>query len=522
MLVASNEEKSEDFFASNLLKKRTDPRFKSEVTKIKKFKERTKIEKPTRKRTTPLEYSESKYITSRDFIDYSKKKEGERTKTTEIAVDNLLRIFPEYQTHLDSKKLADILREYKERNIPLEKIVIHGQEYIDAETGELKIREQGDIDTDAALEVLKNAGITWKKLDYVKKGEFIPGAFHIDTGGAYAVMLKEEKGADGKIQKTAFVDHHGASKAYPMSATLNMYNMLLEHGLLSLSDKNKYLIDLSRFVTDVDNLSYIKNPNRKYRSIALAEKLKIDPEKNPEGEFPINKNEPLIDENFFKSTWWKTPYGTVKQLPFSFILERTKKGIPPHQPFSKDEMEQKVITANGKEVLLKDLCERIKKNTNLSINLMEKSQDKMEDEYIKPQTKKLGKLVFNQSRIENKNGTQKEQDKMPIMFETARMAGYDSYILWNKDSKRIFISSVHDLENTYRSVKKIFPDSKLIRGVMIVAPLDPKWTEKYKDVTLADVKNALELNESKEEALARLQEEEAILNKTLENLKSQK
>ena len=140
----------------------------------------------------------------------------------------------------------------------------------------------------------------------------------------------------------------------------------------------------------------------------------------------------------------------------------------------------------------------------------------------KPQTKTLGKLVFNQSRIENKGGVQKEQDKMPIMFETARMAGYDSYILWNKDSKRIFISSVHDLENTYRSVKKIFPDSKLIRGVMIVAPLDPKWTEKYKDVTLADVKNALELNESKEEALARLQEEEAILNKTLENLKSQK
>src|SRR3989344_1121193 len=158
--------------------------------------------------------------------------------------------------HADTEKESDEKFNLRAREIFSKiEVAVHGMG-INQETG--KQKQRGDLDGEAALGLLRKAEIKFNKIEYIAKGQTIPGKLHIDTGNKNGIVIEKEK--DGTA--TIYFDHHSPEFSLePTSATQLMYEGLTAAGLLK---EEPYLDELVEFVTQADNLSYPESYYEKY------------------------------------------------------------------------------------------------------------------------------------------------------------------------------------------------------------------------------------------------------------------
>ncbi|HEY4520623.1 MAG TPA: hypothetical protein VJJ72_02365 [Candidatus Paceibacterota bacterium] len=134
-------------------------------------------------------------------------------------------------------------------------IAVHGMGK-NKETG--KEKQRGDLDGEAALGLLRLANLKVRSIEYVGKGDIVPGKMHIDTGGKNGIVIEKEK--NGMV--TIYIDHHSSEFSLePTSATQLLYEGLTAAGKLK---EEPYLDRLVEFVTQADNLSYPSSYYEKY------------------------------------------------------------------------------------------------------------------------------------------------------------------------------------------------------------------------------------------------------------------
>lgn len=312
------------------------------------------------------------------------------------------------------EKVAEILKP------GIKELLVHGD--YDAK-GNLVLRP--DLDSKVGAYIFSLSEVPHKMVRAIPKGLAVEGGVHIDTGGRPELTIED----DGTI----FFDHHGEKKGEPTSASQIVYETLVKGGLLK---KEKWLDGLTKFVTELDNLSY------------------------------------PLDAKFFQQDWWRTPYGLYKVLPFDFMVDLFKKGRDPRKPFTMKESSETKISLRGKEQTLLEICNRNRNLLNLTIKNMEKAIQAMKEQGIKTETPELGKVVLNkiEEQKDPKTGKIRIVNPMPHGKEATKAIGY-TYILWGND-KSFFISSPAGpgLKTVYERLAKVIPEAKLIRGAMIVFP----------------------------------------------------
>lgn len=306
-------------------------------------------------------------------------------------------------------------------------LVIHGERRTDKEGNEI-LSLRPDLDSRASIYLIEQAGIDYKQLTFVPKGDWIDGSINIDTGEVDGPLIGEND--------TVFIDHHGSERKdrkNSTSATMMTYDILLREGFLK---REKYLDNLVDFVTDVDNEDY------------------------------------QLGREYFINEWWKTLYGVHKLISFDSLLNIIKSGHNPHEPFSVEQASStKVQLANRSTNTLKWVCEKQRQKVNESIEGILAAREEMKIKGIKNYDKELfGSVLVNTVRELEQGGDKKPKtlDRIPLGFTSARAVGFDSYIVWHESTNGFFITSKLNLQKVFDIVSKLVPDAKLIRGTMIV------------------------------------------------------
>ena len=316
----------------------------------------------------------------------------------------------------------------------LQELVVHGQTFVNGKEGEEKLFLKPDLDVRASIFLLEKAGVKYKKLTFVPKGESKTGSINIDTGERDGFVIEDDY--------TVFLDHHGEKKGKLTSSTEIVYNKLLEMGFIQREDWLDNLVD---FVTDIDNIDYPLSDEERNRS---------------------NKS----DKDYFKNEWWRSLYGLADKLPFEEIIKAIKAGVKPDEPFDSNYARDKIIqTSNGNEVSLFDLCESQHRSVINSERGIITSIKKMKEKGIRGETEDLGFVLVNIIDKTMEDG-QKYKNIVPLGFTAVIASSFDSYIIWNENTESFFITSKKDLNTTFDKISKIFPRAKIIRGTMIVNP----------------------------------------------------
>lgn len=328
------------------------------------------------------------------------------------------------------EKIGEILR------AGVEKLVVHGDHFF--KEGEINLRLRPDLDAMAGIYLMNLAGIDYRMVQFEHKGQWVPGAVHIDTGGRKELTIED----DGSV----FFDHHGSEKGKHTSATEIVYDTLVETGFL---ERQKWLDRMVSFVNEIDNMTY------------------------------------PLDEDFFRKKWWQTLYGTYKVLPIEVVANFFKEGRDPREPFGLEYSRSVVLKKSAeKTATLADVAEHTRNLVAMSLQNISKAARRMEELGVKTETPELGKVVLNAVEQGKKN-------KIPLGFSAVKALGYDTYILWSEEHHSFFISSQERGEEIYEKVKASVPSAKLIRGTMILVPP----TEAPQDLTLGVLLASLGLKE---------------------------
>jgi len=316
----------------------------------------------------------------------------------------------------------------------LEELVVHGQTFNNGKEGGEKLFLKPDLDGRASIFLLEEAGVKYKKLTFVPKGESVVGSINIDTGERDGFVIEDDY--------TVYFDHHGEKKGRLTSSTEIVYNKLVEMGFLK---KEKWIDDLVDFVTGIDNLDYpISDEERR----------------------SCNRS----DKDYFKNEWWRSLYGLADKLPFEEIIKAIKAGVRPDEPFDSNYARDKMFEISvGKEVSLFDLCEAQHRSVINSERGITSCIKIMKEEGVREETEELGYVLLNVINKTTEEG-QKQKNIIPLGFTAVRAESFDSYIIWNENTESFFITSKKDLETTFDKISKKFPRAKIIRGTMIVNP----------------------------------------------------
>src|SRR3989338_8409442 len=295
----------------------------------------------------------------------------------------------------------------------IEKLIVHG-DYLFQKDGSVELKLRPDLDAMAGIYLMDLAGINYSAVEFQHKGDWVPGAIHIDTGQRKELTVED----DGSI----FFDHHGQEKGEFTSATQITYETLVKLGFLK---REEWLDRFSAFVSEIDNLSY------------------------------------PLDEKFFRGAWAETRYGVQKILPVSVVAEFFKKGKNPREPFTIEEATKTAVRVRGgdgkfKEGTLLESCNSTSQKVKMSMANIEKAAEKMVKLGVRLETPDLGKVLLQAVEKGKKN-------KIPMGFTAAKALGYDTYVLWNEDQKSFFMSSqTRDIAKIYERIKDKIPTAKLI------------------------------------------------------------
>lgn len=359
---------------------------------------------------------------------------------------------------IKKQKVSEIVKDsiYKSTGDSLEgcieELVIHGDTFRNKE-GQEVISLKPDLDGRGAIFLLELAGVKYKKLTFVPKGESVAGSFNIDTG--------ERDGFDIEGDGSIFFDHHGEKWANPTSATKMIYDFLVEKGHL---ERKEWIDNLANFITDIDNLSYpITDTERK----------------------AVGKSH----DNYFRKEWFRSLYGLERKLSFEELVKAieyfTKQRRNIDSPLSSAEIEgMEVMTKTGEKVTLLSLCDKTQEEVKDSDQGVAFARKHMEQIGVREETDELGRILLNvtQRKIESKeekNRLRKTRygNLVSLGFPIVKANGFDSYVIWNERDGSFFITSSRNLESVFSRISQAIPEAKLLRGTMIVRPRINSETE---------------------------------------------
>lgn len=200
------------------------------------------------------------------------------------------------------QKIIETLKKY-----PINQVILHAKEYDDRG----KLTFESDLDNRLFVEILENFNNKNTKKDNLSGVYAKNAVFHIIPKGGTEKDLnkKTQKGQPLYEQKDGVtiiadvgntwieyeendknkiikLDHHGEGARTPTSASQQIYELLKEAKLIK--ENQKWLEDLVEFVTDLDNLSYVK-------------------EKKDKGEWT---------EEYFTKTWPRSLRAIAGKIPF--------------------------------------------------------------------------------------------------------------------------------------------------------------------------------------------------------------
>ncbi len=366
-------------------------------------------------------------------IDTSKIEEAtilSETKGDSVLSTEAEHLFKEKQEN----QLADLLKKGT-----FKKIIVHGGSLRMTDEGETIATPQTDADAQFATFLFhlaeQQGGVNGvESIEFVPQGGSLEEGLHLDSGERDGIILE----TTGDKKYRAFFDHHAKEKKESTSATALTYDFFVKAGIFDAEfvKENPHLEKVRDFITAVDNFDHVT----------------LKPGEKPRTQEYITQEYP------------NTLAATYKLLPFNFVLERFKKGIPANEPFSEEELHTVIKTKDGKgEQTLRDIVAKTKGIFDKSYWLALNRKKRAESIGVVDRTQELGKVFVD---IERKDGT----GRLGRGNEITRMRGFDTFVQWNELKKSFFISSAKDLSAAFEKIKPIAPGAKLIRGVMIVMP----------------------------------------------------
>jgi len=172
---------------------------------------------------------------------FEKKCEYSRT-AAQITLDKVSSL-----EELNAATLEEADKKFSEKTKEFWKdFAISGVLAFDKESGERVLKPFTDLDGNATLGILKQAGIDTSKLTYVKPGESVEGSINLDTGDQFGVVYNKET-------HTAYFDHHKKGKKEVTSTAEIMYKTMIGLGMIEKSKEMDRLVD---FVTKIDNRQF--------------------------------------------------------------------------------------------------------------------------------------------------------------------------------------------------------------------------------------------------------------------------
>lgn len=340
---------------------------------------------------------------------------------------------PESKDEIDRKHFVELLKQNT-----FKKIIVHGGPLRMSDDGEVIATPQTNADAQFATFLFhlaqEKGGVNGiESIEFVPQGGSLEEGIHLDSGERDGISLEIENG-----KHRAFFDHHAKEKKESTSATALSYDFFVKNGIFDeqFIKENPHLEKIRDFITAVDNFDHVT----------------LKPGEKPRTQEYITQEYP------------RTLAATYKLLPFSFILERFKKGISADEPFSEEELNTVIKTKDGKgESVLRDIVDRTKDIFDKSYWLALNRKKRAESIGVVERTQELGRVFVD---IERKDGT----GRLGRGNEITRMRGFDTFVQWNESKKSFFISSAKDMSAAFEKIKPIAPGAKLIRGVMIVMP----------------------------------------------------
>jgi hypothetical protein len=465
-----------------------------------------------------------------------KEKAMDKMKEMIITANNIKRYFeknerPKNTPHVNknttekykyTKKIEEIAEILKNQKIS--EVVVAGETYTNPETKEKKIKFAPDLDTKTALYIFNNYNN--KPLDeiyqegsfstIVKKGESENGIsdgkiktknlesveknkngvkVYVDAGGRWVSIDKE-----GKVT-TIYIDHHGSGLRNETSGTKMVIEIMEKANLLK--EMPEWLKKFADFVNNVDNLSYAKAKN--------------------------NKGGRIFNENYFRNEWPDSLFALAeKRIPFNKLIELCKSGKikDPSRPFTEEELDGELgnivvgemenkKTGEMVKQTIRDLCRNERRDVNNAIDAIKKSEEHNEERGLILNTKELGKIVYHDYfRIKTKNGrfiTNKIIDHIAIKAAVVR--GNDSFVSWNTEKKKFFISSINskDLPQIANRINSTYPNCcSESRGTFIFGNIPEGMTEEkfLKIIGIEQKEKIVVKNKQKEEATENNEEKE--------------
>lgn len=370
---------------------------------------------------------------------------------------------PKKETIVDKKTIADYL--FK-KITGKETFAVHGSQEKNGE-----IRPQTDLDGKLSVFLADYFGLKWNNTQFISPGDTPKNATVIFDSGYKQGATVELSGKEFQI----FFDHHAKEKSTPPTSAANE---LLKTVELTKNHKEipEWIKRFAYFTTEIDNFSYFNRADRAGNKIFTRE--------------------------YASKTWPETLYALYRYLPFSFIQERFERGISPLVPFNEEEKNISVRTPKGTTATIRELIQKIRKATNYSIKIVEKTPEKMFNSYILNEHPTLGRLLFVETTTDKKG---KVSGQVQVK-EMANMFGYDTLIQYSKETGSIYFSSQKDLNLIQEKLNKLGTIKGPIRGQQAFGK-----TSNTKDELL----KLLEIDDSPEKRIERYTNEKEKLEEEL-------
>ena len=312
------------------------------------------------------------------------------------------------------------------QNSVVPEIVIHGDEF-KMQDGSEGLKFKPDLDVRGALYLLDLAGIDYKQLTIMPKGQSVRGSVMVDTG--------ERNFKGQEPDASVFFDHHAKERNENdrfSSATKIVYDLLIDGNMIPESEK-QWLGELVRLITQIDDESY-----------------------------SMNRDE-------LKDYWWRSFYGLHNIISFESLVDLIKDGCKANHVFSEGEANDiTVIDKQNQRKTLMELCLKQQDYLDKNIKNIERlsagrnAQDRrqnLDSHGLKKSEKDLGAVLTN---------IVTDRDMIPLGFTAVRGFNFDSYVKWWEKTGGFFITSRFDLTPVFKKIKEKFPEAKLIRETMII------------------------------------------------------
>jgi len=343
------------------------------------------------------------------------------------------------------------------------RIMVNGKEVI-LPDGEKATISSPDTDVLAALYLLNTATKGKNKkpiIEYVERGTFTeivskgskkrerayPGekVLYIDTGGK-PFSIQTEKGVE-----ELFLDHHTEGRSKATSATQIVARILEKSNLFKEKPWLRVFVD---FVTKTDNLTYV---NDTYE----------------DGKRKFN-------ENNFSNNWASSLYGIYKYLPLETLLQFFEEGRDPWKPFTQEELAgtfgSELVEYRDKKRPLREVIVDTQKEVSTALFGARRAEEAMKEMPIQKSTAELGNVLYhNYARFEDKKSKKIITNKIPnqYAFLVTKALGYDTFAAYNPTHKTFFLNTgTKNIESTIQQLKKRYPGTTPVRGVMVFPPAD--------------------------------------------------